>query len=262
MSIDIDCPSGLQLRVRGLKGKEGKLLADKTAIRQGNVLDNMLSACTETVLDPGPYELRTDGKLDWNKVLLGDRFYTLLQIRLASFGPEYAFKVQCRDQACRERFEWGIDLNDLEVTRMSDEDRESFRSDGGFTTELSDGTQVKYRLATGADEKAVARNRTQDRALVDMLAMRIVAIDGVGEFKQGDAGRPVRSVKGYLEDLEWSELVKLLNALDAHDCGVKTDIEIECPACGSVQEVQLPFERGFFLPTESPTTRKPYSLAR
>lgn len=261
MSIEIDCPSGLQLRVRGLKGKEGKLLADKAAIRQGNVLDNMLTACTEEVLDPGPYETRSDGKLDWGKVLLGDRFYALMQVRMASFGPEYAFKVQCRDQACRERFEWDLNLNDLEVRRMNDEDRETFRSDGAFTTELSDGTKVKYRLAVGADEKAVARNRTQDRALVDMLALRIVSIEGVGEFKPTDAGRAVRSVKGFLEDLEWSELVKLLNALDSHDCGVKTDIEIECPACGSVQEVQLPFERGFFLPTET-TTKKPASLAR
>jgi hypothetical protein len=78
MSVVIDCPSGLQLQIRGLKGKEGRLLSDRNAVRQGTVLDSLLVACTEAVLDPGPYTPKADGKLDWNQVLIGDRFFTLL----------------------------------------------------------------------------------------------------------------------------------------------------------------------------------------
>lgn len=251
MSIEIECPSGMQLRIRGLKGKEGRLLADKNAIRQGSVMDSMLAACTEEVLDPGPYELKADGRLDWGKALLGDRFYALLQIRLASFGPEYDFKVQCKEGGCRERFEWRIDLGkDLEVSRMTEEDRQTLRTDGVFTTTLADGKKVSYRLATGQDEKAAARTRGQDKALVDMLVMRITSIEGVGTTSMADAGRSVKGVKSYLEDLEWSELVRLLNALDEHDCGVETEIEVECPNCGGVQEINLPLERNFFVPKE------------
>jgi hypothetical protein len=248
----------MQLQVRGLKGKEGKLLGDRNAVRQGTILDKLLAACTEKVLDAGPYEVGPEGKLDWNKVLLGDRFYALLQIRLASFGPDYEFKTQCRDGNCRHRFDWKVDLNDLEVKPMSEEDRETFRSGGLFTTVLNDGKEVKYRLATGADEKRIARNRTTggDSAMLDMLASRINAIEGIGEVKQVDIGssRVVKTIRSYLEELDWSELVGLLNQLDSHDCGVNAEIEIECPACGGVQEVQLPFERSFFLPTEVTAT--------
>lgn len=256
MSVEISCPSGMQLQIRGLKGKEGRLLSDRNAVRQGLVMDSLLTACTEKVLDPGPYEVRENGTLDWGKVLIGDRFYTLLQIRLASFGPEYSFKAQCRDTSCRERFDQDVNLEtDLVVKTMSDEDRETFREQGLFETVLRDGKTVKYRLATGADEKKVMRNRTADSAMVDMLMMRIVSIDGVGEGKATDvgSGKTVKSIKTYLEDLEWSELVHLLNSLDDHDCGVNPEIEIQCPACGGVQEVQLPFERGFFLPQETST---------
>ncbi len=251
MSVEIDCPSGMQLRIRGLKGKEGKLLADRTAARQGTVLDSLLEACTEEVRDPGPYELKSNGKLDWNDVLLGDRLYVLLQIRLASFGPDYGFKTQCREATCRERFDYEIDLGkDLEIKRMSAEDQETLKQRGTFTTTLDDGKEVRYRLATGADERRAAKSRGSDGAMVEMLCLRITAIQGVGE-PDPTSLKPVQTIRAYLEDLDWGELVHLMNALNEHDCGVNTQIEIECPVCGAVQEVQLPLERGFLLPTEN-----------
>jgi len=39
-----------------------------------------------------------------------------------------------------------------------------------------------------------------------------------------------------------------MDELDRVDCGVDTNIEIECPECFSIQEVDLPFERSFFMP--------------
>ncbi len=251
MSVEIECPSGLQLRVRGLKGKEGRILSDKTAIRQGTAFDSLLASCTEAVIDPGPYAF--EDRVDWDKVLLGDRFYALLQIRVASFGPDYSFKCQCREGGCRETFDWEVNLNELEVQHLSDEDRDVVRAGGEFTTHLGDGTTVKFRLATGVDEKRAARNKTVDKALVDVLESRITSISGVGDFTEDDIKnrKVIKGLHTYLEDLEWAELVNLLNALDSHDCGVKTEIEVECPACRGVQEVQLPFERGFFRPGET-----------
>jgi hypothetical protein len=251
MSVEIECPSGMQLRIRGLKGKEGRLLADKNALRQGTLVDTMLASCTEEIRDPGPYQFDGD-KPNWDKVLIGDRFYTLLQIRLASFGADYSFKVQCREVACRQAFDWSIDLAELKIKQLSEADRATLRSGGIFTTTLGDGKQVKFRLATGADEKEVMRKRTVQQALPDMLALRIISIQGVGEFTEADVQQQkvIKGVQAYLDDLDWGELVRLQNKLEAHDCGVQTEIEIECPACSGVQEVQLPFDRGFFRPAE------------
>jgi len=41
----------------------------------------------------------------------------------------------------------------------------------------------------------------------------------------------------------------LLGEFDRVDCGVETEIEIECPECFGVTRVELPFEKGFFLPS-------------
>ncbi len=48
--------------------------------------------------------------------------------------------------------------------------------------------------------------------------------------------------------MEMADATALLDRFDELDGGVETTIDVECPACFGVQEVELPFERGFFLP--------------
>jgi hypothetical protein len=55
--------------------------------------------------------------------------------------------------------------------------------------------------------------------------------------------------------MEMADAAALLDSFDEADGGVETSIEVECPACGGVQDVQLPFERGFFLPTTRTRSR-------
>jgi len=86
MPSHIVCPSGLAGEVRGLTGKEGKLLADRSLARSGATIDRILGSCWLQTTDAGIYELADGANPDWSKVLVGDRFYALVQIRRASFG--------------------------------------------------------------------------------------------------------------------------------------------------------------------------------
>jgi hypothetical protein len=52
-------------------------------------------------------------------VLQGDRFYALLQIRALTYGPEYAFAVNCGSDGCRARIEWELDLRELPCRPLS-----------------------------------------------------------------------------------------------------------------------------------------------
>lgn len=248
MPSAIICPSGLAGEIRGLKGKEGKLLADRSAARSGSTFDKLLSACWEKTTDPGVYELPDGAPLDWTKVLVGDRFYTLLQIRSLTFGDEYAFTVQCSNPSCRERFEWELSLKDLPVRPLSDAARAAFKAGNRFETQLPrDGRRVWFRLMTGADEAraATALKAGRDGMLLTGLALRIVEIEGV----------PEKDKRAFLDDMEMADAAALLDKFDEADGGVETAIEVECPNCMGVQEVQLPFERGFFLPRAKERTR-------
>ena len=93
---------------------------------------------------------------------------------------------------------------------------------------------------TGADEQRAAKaiKAGQGGLLQAALLARLVEVEGVAEHER----------RGFLDELELADQVALLDRFDEADGGVETSIEVECPSCLSVQELDLPFERGFFLP--------------
>jgi hypothetical protein len=173
-------------------------------------------------------------------VLQGDRFFAMLKIRAASLGADYAFAVVCQNATCGHRFEWEVCLDDLPVKPLSEESRQRFQDGNRFETKLpGTGTRVWFRLAVGADESRMAKHRQahQDALWSTMLALRVIEIEGVPESQK----------RRFLEDLDVADAEHLRAAFDEVDCGVETTIEVECPECLGVQDVELPFGPSFFL---------------
>jgi len=248
MTAIITCPSGLSGKIRGMKVREERILADRRLARSGGQIDELLAACWEQTIDPGPYEFG-EREIDWGKVLQGDRFFALLQVRAQTYGPEYAFAVPCQNEACRARIEWELQLHELPVRPLSDESREAFTAGNRFETVLPDaGSRVWFRLLTGADERKLPqlRRNAGDRLLSAMLAFRVVEIEGV----------EARDKRRFIEDLTMRDADFLVDEFDRVDCGVDTTIEIESPECFATQEVELPFGRSFFMPGKGRTSRR------
>jgi hypothetical protein len=248
MAEVITCPSGLAGRVRGMKVREERVLADRKLAKSGGQVEELLRACWEETLEAGPYSF-SDGKADWGKVLQGDRFFALLMIRVLTYGPEYAFAVQCQNPGCRARIEWELDLTSLPVRALSDDSRAAFVAGNRFETVLPDaGTRLFFKLLTGEDERKlpVLQRAQPERMLSSVLAYRIVEIEGVDP----------KNKRQFLEDLTLRDADFLVDEFDRVDCGVDTTIEIECPQCFAAQEVDLPFDKGFFLPGKNRTMRR------
>jgi len=250
MSNTITCPSGLVGRIRGMKAREERILADRKLARSGAQLEQILAACWEETLDPGPYDFG-EQPIDWGKVLQGDRFFAMLQIRVLSYGPEYAFSVPCENRGCRARIDWELDLRDLHVRTLAGESRAAFLNGNRFETVLPDaGRKVAFRLLTGHDERRMAalRRAAGERPITTLLGYRLETIDGVEP----------RDKQKFIEDLGMADVTFLLGEFDRVDCGVDTEIEVECPECFGTTRIELPFEKGFFLPerrrTEPGTT--------
>jgi hypothetical protein len=248
MPNTVTCPSGLSGSIRGLKVREERFLADRKLAKAGSVVDELLRACWEEIADPGPYDFGA-AKIDWDRVLQGDRFFALLQIRALTYGPDYTFAVTCREDGCRARIEWELDLRKLPCRALSDESRAALLAGNRFEARLPEaGKRVWFRLLTGADEKklpALKRN-AGDRMLSAMLAFRVAEVEGVDD----------RERRRFLEDLSMRDADFLVDEFDRVDCGVDTAIEIECPECFAQQEVQLPFDPTFFLPGKGRTARR------
>ena len=238
MSALVTCPSGLAGRVRGLRVKEEQILTDRQLAKSGGQIDALLAACWEETLDPGPYSF--DGKPDWGKVLIADRFVALVHVRIATYGPTYAFDLPC--ERCGERIEWELELDQLPVRELSVESRSTFLGGNRFRTHLPDaGRAVWFRLLVGNDERMLPqlRQANRDKVLSASLAHRVVEVEGVAE-----KGR-----RAFLEDLALGDVKALLTEVERVDGGIETSIDIQCPSCQAVQAVDLPFQGTFLLPT-------------
>ena len=107
--------------------------------------------------------------------------------------------------------------------------------------------KASFGLLTGADERRLAalRAKAAERPITTLLNFRLVAVEGV-ESKEKLA---------FIEDLSLGDVAFLRAEFDRADCGVETEIEVECQECFGTTRIELPFDRGFFLP-EKPTAKR------
>ena len=247
----IECPSGLKGEIRHLTIKDGRWLTNKQLQRKGKIIDRILQECWISTSDNGIYKF--NGAPQWSDVLIGDRDYALIAIRHESWGA-YEFKITC--PSCEHRFVWDLDLEELleeQGKTLSKESKEIFANGNRFTVDMELGgkaRKVAFKLAIGKDAETAfqeqrkgkrRRDRDRDREenrLLDAAKVRLIDVDGIAPDDLDD----------YLESLPMKSLQVFIRAFDAKDCGVDTNIEYECPECGAQDEIDLPFDQGFFFP--------------
>lgn len=232
---EVTCPSGLTGTVRGLSVSEAEVLTDRRLVHEGLVPDKVLGTAWESTSDPGPYDVKEDGAVNWDNVLVCDRFFALMMVRVATYGPEYEFKVGC--QGCKSSIQWALNLEELPTRKMPDDALEVFKRDNRHRVSVG-GHTVIFQLLNGAKErKAQKALRGSKNRLVTALAQRIIDIEGE------------KNKMLWIRNLPMQDAVDLINSFDDHDGGVETAVDIICPECGMVQGVALPFDRPeFWLP--------------
>lgn len=240
--VTVTLPSGLKGVVRGLRGKEINMFANMTHAKANATTLKIISSLWTETTDKGEAYNFEDGEVDWSKTLLCDRFTALLYARVATWGPTYTFRLQCG--SCRRRFEWELDLTELEVKPLPAESVETFRDGNRFQTTVmdEDGTvrKVVFQLLTPKLETKIQQAEkmsSTDRATASM-AQRIITVEGLDEGKG--------AIKQWLNNLEMGTLYDLISALDEKDGGVETEIEVECPHCGAGDDIELPLDRREF----------------
>lgn len=236
--FEVNCPTGLRGRMRGMIVRDEGLLTDPKVMREGLIVSRMLQACWLETLDPGPY-VGANGQPDWDRVLRADRFYAFLMLRVESRGAIYEFRTTCDSQGCQRPIDMALDLSELPVRKFEPDQLGRIRTDTPFQATTLSGVRVQFRMLTGADERRIATLPSSHNQTALMLAMRIVEVDGVGRHP-GAIGK-------WVEELDGLEADDLRDRIDAEEAGVDTTFDISCDTCGNVmRRLFLPIEASFF----------------
>ena len=220
------------------KGKEGG-----EATGSDRIFQDILKACTTSVVDPGP----AYAEWSWEKALIADRFQALLQIRALTYPDvPYSFNVQCEN--CDKAFIASVNLargGDLEYRDIPPEARTIYRTSNRFEVTVGKGEnehKFVYKLASGEDEARIRRlvKDNRDHLVSASLGGRILEMDGITEPME---------IMSALENLDLQSYLELKTHMEDNDGGVETDITARCPHCSHANfNTPLPFGKTFILP--------------
>ncbi|MCK9629888.1 MAG: hypothetical protein M0R37_15030 [Bacteroidales bacterium] len=243
-------PSSAVVELRSVSiADENRLAQTNKRHKKGapNGLVEVLNRCTLRVVDPGVYPfLLAEGRPDWDKMLRGDFWWALLELRALSYkeGDTFDMWFTCRQRQCANRWEEKVQIRkDLPMIPLSEDARERVRSGQPFETTIDD-RKVFFNLATGGTEDLIERMTVQHpgREMSINLRSQIVSVEGVEkrdilDWLDGE------SPKGNWPGLGSDDAEELRAAFDAAECGVDTTIRTECPKCGAEAAAELPFDR-------------------
>lgn len=258
-----DLPSGARLEFRKLLvGDENRLAKAQNAKGSANrVLHDVLAGCCTAVVDAGPYAfLRETGKLEWRKMLLGDRLATIINLRILSYTEREIFTIfGARCPYCGKATDYDIDLlRDVVWRPIAPEVRKQFEAGVPFEAQV-DGRTVKFTMGTGESEELNERlgGLHPDREMACMLRSRIVSVEGIDisevlDWIDGNNGES-RKYSGITS----ADAELLRDAFDQVECGIDTEIELVCGSitCASPFQIRLPFD-GMLMPSKGIQARR------
>lgn len=249
--MNVECPSGLKGVIRKLKVKEENFLADRKKLRGGVAINEVLGGIWQQTDSPGPYVLENGADPNWAKVLVGDQLFTVVQMRIATYGKDFPFRTQCSNDNCGASFDWEIDLAEIPVRKLSDESKAIFKNGNRFETTI-DGRKIQFRLLlAGEAQRGVlnARRNESDKFVTAALRLQVISVEGIGKAR--------KELDAFIDDLDSDFADELREAFDNAGCGLETEIEVECPDCNGISEVEIPFagDKRFFSRRRKQVTR-------
>jgi hypothetical protein len=262
--LTITLPSGCQADIRPIKIAEENVLASAYGHGSAQVargLERVLAACVTGIPEPGVYAefIQPGGAADWRRMLAGDKFVAMLELRKISYRDGAKFTIY--DSECPAgcpSADYEIDLDADIIRRELDADSaDHFRANLPFEASVA-GKAVTFNMVTGATEDMVQKLQQQhpERKISCAMRARIVDVDGVDRRDILDWLDGANGTSKKFEGLTSQEGEELRDIFDQHECGIDTDVPIECMHCGRTYTVPLPFDGGFLMPSTGIRQRK------
>lgn len=276
MTLIVQCPSGLELLAHPIGGEELITIIDraKPGADAFDSITAVLASCFEQVIEPGPYrflEPESTARPSFARVLQGDILVAILRLRIASFPKLkglYEFDFPCSYSECGHLTPWELDLAELlgneKLYRSLSPDAFMRVHEGTpFSYKTSDGQTIYYQLDTPSLAKPLrdlmTRERRKKTTDVEQVARQLVRVDGLRTQKTNEPVTDLRGLWQWAKRQTAGTLDEVLEAYEASDCGVDTEIRVRCEECGKEQDINLPFGKTFFRPrasTKKVTTAK------
>lgn len=212
--------------IQEMTGNVRKLIAGRNVrSSMAKIVDTVLEQCVTMVAGLEGKDLRRGAFL--RSLLVGDRDFLLLKIRLISKGPIVVATMTC--PSCQEKLDVNIDLAEMDVYGLTEKDYMLDEKGRRIFEIEKEGTQAAFRFPDGHDQAAVsqilrsnpieAQHRMYHRCLVRW------------EDKNGEKKEPFPS--NFFDFLGIGALDWVDEEFRQHMPGPEMENSVTCEVCGA-----------------------------
>ena len=223
------------VEIRYMTARDEDILTSPALLRKGLAVDKFIQ------------NILVNQDIKVSDLLIGDKSAIMIAARITGYGEEYETRVVCPE--CDTPNDHTFVLEDYTKYFTKFEQSENFEltPQGTFKTVLPhSGYEVIVKLLTSADEARIQKaqqmrqkNNLADSNTTDFLKSIIVSIDGVSD---------PASLNLAILDLPARDSRFLRKNYTALVPNVEMIESFECMYCGTVTEMEVPLEAGFFWP--------------
>jgi len=219
-----------EAEVREMTGEDEDILGN-TQIPIASRMDKLLARCTIRI---GTITEEKQIFQAIRKLPAPDRLRLLIGIRVATFDPNYHFKVRCSE--CSQEGSYSVDLTTMTVTYPED------RALRSFPVALPSGGKARFKVLTGEDESRLSQVRQSKQ---DMLSLALMArLEDLN-------GKPPTLAD--VKKLTARDRQFLRKEFEKADFGVDTSIDVTCVNCSKEFKTEIDLgQSGFFFPEPEP----------
>lgn len=223
------------VEIRYMTARDEDILTSPALLRKGLAVDKFI----QNIL------VNQDVKV--SDLLIGDKSAIMIAARITGYGEEYETKVTCPECGTENDHTFVLEDYTRYFTKFEQSENFELTPQGTFKTILPhSGYEVVVKLLTSADEARIQKaqqmrqkNNLADSNTTDFLKSIIVSIDGVAD---------PASLNLAILDLPARDSRFLRKNYTALVPNVEMMESFECMYCGTVTEMEVPLEAGFFWP--------------
>lgn len=182
--------------------------------------------------------------IDIDKLLIQDKHFILVKLRIISYGSDYDIKFDC-PECGKRKIPHKVVLDKLGTNFIKDELDEPFKI---VLPQSKD--ELELKLLRGEDYDIAERKATKlekklteasgDLEFIFRRMQQIVTVNG-NTLEPGPKQQ-------YVEEMSGMDSAFIASFFDSIEFGIDDTIQIKCPKCGEDIEVRMPINEYFFRP--------------
>ncbi len=223
------------IEMKYMTAKEEDILASQSLIKQGVVIDKLLSSLIMT-------------KVNYNEILTIDKNAIFIAARILAYGPDYEVEITCPN--CGEKTKQHIDLQSFESKEIDWSKFTKGQTTYGFSLPTGKNN-LTLKFLTHGDEKEIeeavkkykklSKITGVDSELTTRLKYMIVAVDGNEDRNH---------INNFVDNMLSRDSLALRSFVKEITPDVDSTFSFTCPHCDYEQEkMAMPITVQFFWPS-------------